>query len=770
MLDADVWEEGIVWDPESADNMDISVPGIEDPFVVNDMIERLKDDAPLIDLPATLPPMPATKQKQTKKDVFNLSNDHFYENMNRRDHVRLTHSSVTLQHSLPAIRLQIPFYKTQLSIRERRSFHRPQIKFPVPGPIILSKTKSFKKKLRFLGSESSNNDEEIKVLSLRDNTPFVLFEYSVSNAFRKLRYSDDNFFKQEEYPPVMSNFGMGSLMLNYYRKVDEKDLTVPKAEIGCHTPLDKVDATPFLNFGDVEPGQLIQAISNNLLRAPIFPQKVSDTDFVLIKFTFKEKSKDEKDEKIKETTKWYIREIPHIFVVGQVYPLMEVPRPQSRKVTNTMKNRLQVLSYRMMRNSPQQRIWYPNLIKHFVGQSEMQFKQRLKEFAQFWKKGENTGWWKLKQGKQLPSEEEIRKIVTPETVCLFESAMVGEQRLRDIGYSNLDFKDENDEDDTTADIEVQMAPWTTTKNFIMATQGKGMLKLYGDGDPTGRGEGFSFIRQSMKEMFYKYGDTAAEKEAAKAKAYQRFSISEQQVVYRQEIKRIWNAQLQALSNTDVSVVVNADDGALIGDDDLERIRYQKGQLELHEENERKREYGSLALSPSSPPAVPQLEGHVYSDVEDEVGSTTGSITSSFATQRRSKRLVINRLVRTEGGFEWKSEVISDSRVMNAYVRQRKLIESQINSDANATVNEEEKKSQRKKKTQDQIIKLKQTSQTKKSRKKKEEDKAGSASTAPGDKQPFKLKIPLMGAQKRKQSEMLDEGGGVGSSNGGGESF
>ncbi|KAI8842083.1 hypothetical protein BC829DRAFT_401844, partial [Chytridium lagenaria] len=324
--------------------------------------------------------------------------------MNRRDHVRLTHSSVTLQHSLPAVMLQIPYYKTQLSIRERRSFHRPPVRFPIKEPI------SFSKKVRFVGSESSDLMEEVKNLSLRDTTPYVLFEYS------------------EEYPPIMSNYGMGSLVLNYYRKVDEKDVTVPKADIGCHTPLDKVDATPFLNFGDVDPGQMIQAISNNLFRAPVFPHEVPQTDFLLIKHT-------------------------HLFVVGQLYPLMEVPRPQSRKVTNTMKNRLQVLCYRMMRSNPHQRMWYPKLIKHFVGQSEMQLKQRLKEFAQFWKKGENTGWWKLKPGKQLPSEEEIRKIVTPETVCLFESAMVGEQRLRDIGYSNLDFRDENEEDDTTADIE-----------------------------------------------------------------------------------------------------------------------------------------------------------------------------------------------------------------------------------------------------------------------------------------------------------------------------
>ncbi|KAJ3214935.1 hypothetical protein HDU67_001023 [Dinochytrium kinnereticum] len=739
VIDSDGWANGIVWDSENTLNAELSVAGFEDPYIINDMIERLKEDGVMLEPPMP-PPIPQMATSKSSKDPFNLSNDHFYENMNRRDHVRLTHSSVTLQHSLPAVMLLIPFYKTQLSIRDRRSFHRPQIRFPVKEDIRFSKVKSFKKKVRFVGSESSDLSEEVKNLSLRDTTPYVLMEYS------------------EEYPPIMSNYGMGSLILNYYRKVDEKDLTVPKAEIGCHTPLDKVDATPFLNFGDVEAGQVVQAISNNLVRAPVFPHEVPQTDFLLIKYTYK------------GSTRWYIREIPNIFVVGQLYPLMEVPRPQSRKVTNTMKNRLQVLCYRMMRSNAHQRMWYPKLIKHFVGQSEMQLKQRLKEFAQFWKKGENTGWWKLKPGKQLPSEEDIRKIVTPETVCLFESAMVGEQRLRDIGYSNLDFRDENEDDDTTADIEVQMAPWTTTKNFIMATQGKGMLKLFGDGDPTGRSEGFSFIRQSMKEMFYRQGDPAAEKagwstllsadpnlfkeKEAKSKAYQRFSIAEQQVVYREEIKRIWNAQLRSLSNPDPPDTSNDDDSAMIEEDDLERIRYQKGQLEIFEENERKKEYGLSASSPSSPPVVPHLEGKrmVYSDVEDEVASVTGSLTSSYATQRRSKRLVINRLIRSAGGaLEWRPEIISDLRVINAYLRQRKLIESQIaNSEANQAPTDDDLKKQRKKKTQDQIIKLKQTSQSKKGKKKKEEEKP-----APAVDKPFKLKIPLLASQKRKRSEQFE---------------
>ncbi len=33
---------------------------------------------------------------------------------------------------------------------------------------------------------------------------------------------------QEEHPPIISNFGMGSILVNYYRKKNEKDDHVPK--------------------------------------------------------------------------------------------------------------------------------------------------------------------------------------------------------------------------------------------------------------------------------------------------------------------------------------------------------------------------------------------------------------------------------------------------------------------------------------------------------------------------------------------------------------
>ncbi|KAJ3408580.1 hypothetical protein HDV05_004941 [Chytridiales sp. JEL 0842] len=614
LLDKEDWVDSIVWD---SDEWKVPPPFvIEDPTIINDLKSAPVDEKKVTSLVAALE---SDGSQRVMLDEFNLSNDRFYENLHKKEHVRQSHGAVTLQHSLPAITLMHPYYKTQLSIKELRSFHRPQMRFPIGENISFSRVKGTKKIKKGF---DENIWEEIKSLTLKDTSKFVLLEYS------------------EEYPMLMSNFGMGSIIHTYYRKADEKDTFVPSLDVGIATVLDKVDASPFLNFGDVKAGETLQGLTNNLIRAPIFNHRVPETDFLLVKHTFKQKSK------------YYLREIPHLFVVGQSYPMVEVPRPQSRKVTNALKSRLQVISYRMMRTNPNERLWYPKLLKYYVGQSELQLKQRLKEFAQFWKKGENTGWWKLKQGKVLLNEEEIRKLLTPEMVCLCETALAGEQRLRDIGYVNMDFNNENEEDDATADIEVRLAPWTTTKNFVMATQGKGMIKLYGDGDPTGRGEGFSMIRQSMKEMFYRESEAAVEKQ----KGYTRFSISEQQAVYKEEIRRIWSAQLKAL-RSEVEPEITDDE------DEMENMKHKKS------------------------------------------------------------------IRKSDGSLEWKPEIVNDSRVINAYLRQRKLIESQISVTADGIKSgaaDDDIKKQRRKKTQDQIIKLKE-----KAKKAKKKDRKESGSGVPG---------------------------------------
>lgn len=89
---------------------------------------------------------------------------------------------------------------------------------------------------------------------------------------------------------------------------------------------------------------------------------------------------------------------------------------------------------------------------------------------------------------------------------------VGQRQLLDAGYGKDADAEGDGDDQSKLDIEQQLAPWSTTKNFLQATQNKAMLRLYGDGDPSGRGEAFSFIKVSMKEVFLRYGETMEDRQ------------------------------------------------------------------------------------------------------------------------------------------------------------------------------------------------------------------------------------------------------------------
>jgi len=109
----------------------------------------------------------------------------------------------------------------------------------------------------------------------------------------------------------------------------------------------------------------------------------------------------------------------------------------------------------------------------------------------------------------IPVDAEMLKMVGPEQVVLTESMQVGQRHLQDAGYSMT--TDVADGDESKLSIEQQLAPWITTKNFLFATQAKAMLRLHGEGDPTGRGEAFSFVRISMKDIFVKAGEDYEQK-------------------------------------------------------------------------------------------------------------------------------------------------------------------------------------------------------------------------------------------------------------------
>lgn len=64
----------------------------------------------------------------------------------------------------------------------------------------------------------------------------------------------------------------GELTLDFYQ-----------LDIGEPFLLDVSDESPFMKFGSVEPGQTVPTLYNNMVRAPMFRHKASDTDFLVVR-------------------------------------------------------------------------------------------------------------------------------------------------------------------------------------------------------------------------------------------------------------------------------------------------------------------------------------------------------------------------------------------------------------------------------------------------------------------------------------------------------
>ncbi|KAF8488534.1 hypothetical protein JB92DRAFT_3016567 [Gautieria morchelliformis] len=677
-LESGVWTQSIIWDSKTP---------FRD-FTQLEMSEVPPEVEPPV-VPEAARPKKRLRTDNQPRDKFNLSNDQQYEVSKEvaRQRVRQTFQDLHIHHSYPAQKLQLPFFKTRLTKQEARSFHRPALQFPSNIELRFSKVRTAKKKKdrqgRTMGRGGDAGEALRKTsdLTLKDTSSFILFEFS------------------EEHPPIMSSFGMGSMVVNYYRKRDQQDEHVPKYDVGEPFLIEPDDQSPFQKFGFVHKGQVVQALYNNLIRVPIFRQKSYHTDFLVVR-----------------CPKYYIREIKTVFVTGQTYPVHEVPGPHSRKITTTLKHRLQIIAFKLLRKSQGERLKISRLMKYFPDQNELQMRQRLKA-------GPHQGFWRLKQNWSIPSDADMLKMVEPEAVVLSESMQVGQRHLQDSGYAGAEAGDEGEESQLA--IEQRLAPWITTKNFLLATQGKAMLQLHGEGDPTGRGEAFSCIRVSMKEIFVG-ADEDYEAKLAEAenrpKSQHRYNVQEQQTKYNQEIVRIWNNQWNSL--------VRRTEPELTEDEEDKRpAKKPRISGDTREESPY-----AAASSPTAGTPVPAIPVTTPIPVAippliagGEVAARSTSVPASPAFSRGSsmdrdmsigpenaqKVLKIRRLV--DGA--WKTEIVRDSAVISAYVRKRQQIEEElIAEEALAPTGDMDRDARARKKLEERIIKLKKNQERRVNRK------------------------------------------------------
>ncbi|KAL9098431.1 MAG: hypothetical protein Q9163_005907 [Psora crenata] len=547
---------------------------------------------------------------------YNISNDDAYDLLkeNHQNKIRSMLGNPSIEHSLPALRLQWPFYKTRLEKQESRSFHRPPLRVNRHEQIAFSKPHFVRKKY-VKGKDTHTLFPESKDLSLGDNSNVLLLEYA------------------EEYPTVLSNLGMGNKVVNYYRKRSAEDNNRPKTDIGELNVLLPQDKSPFSLFGHIDPGQLTPAIYNGMYRAPIFKQEAKSTDFLVIRSTTGVHG-----------SSWFLRAIENLHVVGQEFPAVDVPGPHSRKVTTASKNRLKMISYRLARRNKSHRISVSEVTNHFIDTTDMQNRQKMKEFMQFDKDNKE---WKMRAGECIPDEETVRSMVKPEDVCLLESMQVGQQHLQDAGFSkDDDDASEGDEAREGQSVEQQLAPWFTSRNFLNAAQGKAMLQLHGDGDPSGRGEAFSFMKTSMKGGFRAIGESIAERidnKKMKDSGGHSYNVARQQQAYEESIRRIWDAQKHSLSSTLEQTDSDVDDEEF---DDT---------LDIHEDLE-------------GIPSEARASG-TNRRREDEAASQS----TKWSTNSQSgKILEITRTVRDRYGTEEVvKDIIRNPRVIRQYLRRRR---------------------------------------------------------------------------------------------------
>uniref|UniRef100_A0A3B3SYK9 Transcription initiation factor TFIID subunit n=1 Tax=Paramormyrops kingsleyae TaxID=1676925 RepID=A0A3B3SYK9_9TELE len=720
------WEDNIIWDDQAMENL-LSPPVLTlDPNDENIILEipdekeertsnspskenkketALKKSRILLGKTGVIKEEPQQNMSQPEvKDPWNLSNDEFY--YPKQQGLRGTFGGNIIQHSIPAVELRQPFFPTHMGPMKLRQFHRPTLKkysfgaLSQPGPhAVQPLLKHIKKKAKMREQErqASGGGDMFFMRTAQDLTgkdgDLILAEYS------------------EEYPPLFMQVGMATKIKNYYKRKPGKDPGAPDCKYGetvyCHT-------SPFL--GSLHPGQLLQAFENNLFRAPIYLHKMPETDFLVLR----------------TRQGYYIREIVDIIVVGQECPLYEVPGPNSKRANTHIRDFLQVFIYRLFWKSKDRprRIRMEDIKKAFPSHSESSIRKRLKLCADFKRTGMDSNWWVLKPDFRLPTEEEIRAMVSPEQCCAYYSMLVAEQRLKDAGYGEKSFfapEEENEEDfQMKIDDEVRTAPWNTTRAFIAAMKGKCLLEVTGVADPTGCGEGFSYVKvpnkptqqkddkepqpakktvtgtdadlrrlslKNAKQLLRKFG--VPEEEIKKLSRWEvidvvrtmsteqarsgegpmskfargsRFSVAEHQERYKEECQRIFDLQNKVLESTEV--LSTDTDSSSAEDSDFEEmgknienmLQNKKTSSQLSREREEQERKELQRMLMGEDTSAVSTGSH-----KDDDASSVTSLNSS-ATGRRLK---IYRTFRDEEGKEYvRCETVRKPAVIDAYLRIR----------------------------------------------------------------------------------------------------
>uniref|UniRef100_A0A8C4ITH0 Transcription initiation factor TFIID subunit 1 n=1 Tax=Dicentrarchus labrax TaxID=13489 RepID=A0A8C4ITH0_DICLA len=690
------WEDNIIWDDQEMDhllappvltldpndeNIILEIPNEKEemtshsPSKENKKETAIKKSRILLGKTGVIKDEPQQNMSQPEvKDPWNLSNDEFY--YPKQQGLRGTFGGNIIQHSIPALELRQPFFPTHMGPMKLRQFHRPTLKKysfgalaqPGPHPVqpLLKHIKK-KAKMREQERQASGGGDMFFMRTPQDLT-------GKDGDLILAEYS-------EEYAPLIMQVGMATKIKNYYKRKPGKDPGAPDCKYGetvyCHT-------SPFL--GSLHPGQLLQ-VSTITVKDSVHRLDICQSLHV------------------KPPISWFYE----------------------RDTVTT----LEKTSYRYSKDRPR-RIRMEDIKKAFPSHSESSIRKRLKLCADFKRTGMDSNWWVLKPDFRLPTEEEIRAMVSPEQCCAYYSMLVAEQRLKDAGYGEKSFfapEEENEEDfQMKIDDEVRTAPWNTTRAFISAMKGKCLLEVTGVADPTGCGEGFSYVKvpnkptqtkddkepqpakktvtgtdadlrrlslKNAKQLLRKFG--VPEEEIKKLSRWEvidvvrtmsteqarsgegpmskfargsRFSVAEHQERYKEECQRIFDLQNKVLESTEV--LSTDTDSSSAEDSDFEEmgknienmLQNKKTSSQLSRERE-EQERKELQRMLMGEESL--CESAFQNSHKDDDTSSVTSLNSS-ATGRRLK---IYRTFRDEDGKEYvRCETVRKASVIDAYTRIR----------------------------------------------------------------------------------------------------
>ncbi|XP_033167357.1 transcription initiation factor TFIID subunit 1 isoform X1 [Drosophila mauritiana] len=768
------WEDEVIWDAQQVskvpkpkvltldpndENIILGIPDDIDPSKINKSTgpppkikiphphvkksKILLGKAGVINVLAedTPPPPP----KSPDRDPFNISNDTYYTPKTEPT-LRLKVGGNLIQHSTPVVELRAPFVPTHMGPMKLRSFHRPPLKKYSHGPMAQSIPHPVFPLLKTIAKKAKQREVE-RIASGGGDVFFMRNPEDLSGRDGDIVLAEFC----EEHPPLINQVGMCSKIKNYYKRKAEKDSGPQDFVYGevafAHT-------SPFL--GILHPGQCIQAIENNMYRAPIYPHKMAHNDFLVIR----------------TRNNYWIRSVNSIYTVGQECPLYEVPGPNSKRANNFTRDFLQVFIYRLFwksRDNPR-RIRMDDIKQAFPAHSESSIRKRLKQCADFKRTGMDSNWWVIKPEFRLPSEEEIRAMVSPEQCCAYFSMIAAEQRLKDAGYGEKFLFAPQEDDDEEAqlklDDEVKVAPWNTTRAYIQAMRGKCLLQLSGPADPTGCGEGFSYVRvpnkptqtkeeqesqpkrsvtgtdadlrrlplQRAKELLRQFKvpeeeikklsrweviDVVRTLSTEKAKAGEegmdkfsrgnRFSIAEHQERYKEECQRIFDLQNRVLASSEVLSTDEAESSAS-EESDLE-------ELGKNLENMLSNKKTSTQLSREREELERQ---ELLRQLDEEHGGPSGSGGAKgakgkedpgqqmLATNNQGRILRITRTFRGNDGKEYtRVETVRRQPVIDAYIKIRTTKDEQFIKQF-ATLDEQQKEEMKreKRRIQEQLRRIK----------------------------------------------------------------